>query len=606
MNFIKKSYARLHKNSESFIQSEDSKYARYTLYLTFIGLILRFIGAIHLDVLADDMVYASQSAGILASKIISTHSNPPLFFYLTDLAYKIFGYSTFAARFWPMIAGTLLIPLIYLISNQLLKNRKQSFFVALFVTFSSFLIRMTFTEQSLVVLFFIFSGIYFGLLFINKPSNRILILCSLFFGLAMLTKYNAPFFIISFGLYCLYYRTLGKENKFLNTKNVLTLIIILFIFSMPFLSFNYLLYKQKGIVDVYFSRLVHLDSTQEIYGGLGGQENSFLDNLFNIGNYQSYKLPFFTDPLIVIFALYGLFILFKTNRNALIFTAIFLIVPFVLQSAGAPLQKHFAFMYLLLAIPAGIGFSNVLNFLKNKNFKKLALVLFIMISIFYLGVANGTPSHYFSKSPNAELKSFINSEISDSNLIIFDSRIYLARSMWLATDKAYLSFEQSLPILQQVFAQNMSSVPPMKVYFVECVVDDCGWGWVANNQNLNSSSESFIQSIAQTADIVKIIESPRFKGNELFNIIPQQYYKVYSAELRIPEQALEQIKQSQSFYFVPYLYKNMKDYLFDYKTIDPFAKLLDKSSYLIILISIVLSILSLFLVIFMLIKEPLN
>jgi len=582
--------------------SEEAKYARYTLYLTFIGLILRFIGAINLDVLADDVVYASQSAGITGAKIISTHSNPPLFFYLTDLAYNVFGYSTFAARFWPMIAGTLLIPLAYLISNQLLKNKKQSFFVALFVTFSSFLIRMTFTEQSLVVFFFIFAGIYFGILFMEKPSYRLLLVFSIFFGLALLTKYNAPFFIISFGIYALYNRS-SKGHKFLTVKNCLLFLAILILFAFPFLSFNYILYDQKGIVDVYFSRLVHLDATQELYGGLGGQENSFFDNLFNLNNYGNYKLPLITDPALVIFAIMGLFSLYKNNRKVFSFVLIFLLIPFILQSAGAPLEKHFAFMYILLAIPAGLGLSNSLNKLKTKNLKIIALVGFLLIAIYFLSISNGTPSHYFSKGPNAELKSFINSEVSDSSLIVFDSRIYTARSMWLATDKTYLNFEQSVPLLQQVFAQNMSAVPPMKVYFVECVVEDCGWGWVASNPNLNTSSEFFINSIAERADVVSIIESPSFNGNELFTGIPQEYYKVYSADLRIPQNILEQIKQSQSFYFVPYLYKNMNDYIFNYKTIYPFANLLDNLSYLVILAAIFLSILSVLAIFFMLIKS---
>ncbi|MEK6908486.1 MAG: glycosyltransferase family 39 protein [Nanoarchaeota archaeon] len=580
-----------------FFHSNESKYARYTLYLTLIGLVLRFIGAIHLDVLADDMVYASQSAGIIGSKIISTHSNPPLFFYLTDLAYNIFGYSTFAARFWPMITGTLLIPLIYLISNHLLKNRKQSFFVALFVTFSSFLIRMTFTEQSLVVFFFIFAGVYFGMLFMEKQSHKFLLLSSVFFGLALLTKYNAPFFIISFGIYAIY-SNFSKNNKFLTLKNTILFIGILVLFALPFLSFNYILYDQKGIVDVYFSRLVHLDSTQELYGGLGGQEKSFLDNLFNPGNYGNYKLPLFTDPLLVLFALYGLFLFYLHNKKAFYFILIFLLIPFVLQSAGAPLQKHFAFMYILLAIPAGLGFSTAISNLKSRNLKIISLVVFLLIAIYCLGISNGTPSHYFAKGPNAGLKYFINDEVSDSSLIVFDSRIYTARLMWLATDKAYLTFEQSVPILQQVFAQNISSVHPMKVYFIECVVEDCGWGWVASNQNLNSSSEYFIDSISETADVVSIIESPRFDGNELFNSVPQEYYKVYSVDLRIPQPALEQIKQSQSFYFVPYLYKNMENYLYNYKTIDPFSDLLDNSSYAIIIASIILAILCLIFVIF--------
>ena len=94
------------------------------LALISIGFLLRLKAALSLDVLAADMLYASQSAGVFNAKILSTHSNPPLFFYLTDLSYKIFGYTTFASRFWPLIAGTLLIVVIFLITKSLCKDEK--------------------------------------------------------------------------------------------------------------------------------------------------------------------------------------------------------------------------------------------------------------------------------------------------------------------------------------------------------------------------------------------------------------------------------------------------------------------------------------------------
>ena len=94
------------------------------IILTLIGFLLRLKSALSLDVLADDMLYASQSAGILKAGLLSTHSNPPLLFYLTDLAYFIFGHTTFASRFWPLIAGTLLIPIIFYLTKILTKNEK--------------------------------------------------------------------------------------------------------------------------------------------------------------------------------------------------------------------------------------------------------------------------------------------------------------------------------------------------------------------------------------------------------------------------------------------------------------------------------------------------
>ncbi len=589
-----------------FLHSDYHKYTRKILLITFLGFLLRLIAARNLEVLADDMVYASQSAGIFGAKLISTHSNPPLFFYLTDISYKLFGYTTIASRLWAILCGTLLIPLAFLICNKLLKNQRKAFFSAVMVAISSFLIRMSFTEQSLVVLFFIFFGVYVGMLFLDNSRKFLFIVFSILFGLALLTKYNAPFFILAFGVYALWYVRLKKTNsKPITLKSLSLLIAILILFSLPFLSFNYLLYNQKGIVDVYFSRIVHLNTTQEMYGGLGGQENSFTDNLLNLSNYGNYSLPFLTDSLLTIFAIYGVWRLFKNkNKNVLMFIGCFLFIPFILQSAGAPLQKHFAFMYFILAIPASECMHNIYEKIKNrKALKIITLCLFLGAILFSWGISLGTPNNYLSQGPTAQLKSFINEEVTDSSLLIFDSRIYTARSMWLATDKAYLTFDQATAFLNQVFSQKVANSKYMDVYFVECVVEDCGWGWVSSNQNMNKSAEQFIDLISKNSDILKKINSKVYDGNELKIGQPtQEYYRVYRTRLNIPTAYLPEIKKSQSFYFTPYLYLNLNNYLFKYKTVDSFSRLLDKSSYIIILISVILSIVSLLFIFLFLLK----
>jgi hypothetical protein len=451
---------------------------------------------------------------------------------------------------------------------------------------------MTYTEQSLVVLFFIFSGVYFGMLFMDQPRTKKLILSALFFGIALITKYNAPFFIISFCLYSLYYQIKVSSNKFLSTKNISLFIMILFLFALPFLSFNYILYKQKGIVDVYFSRLIPLESTQQLYGDLAGQKNSFTDNLLNSSNYGNYKLPFSTDKLLLAFAIFGIWRLINNKKSkTLVFLGLFLLIPFILQSAGAPLQKHFTFMHFILAIPAGYGL-NHFKFNKNKAFTYGIITLFLFTSAYSLVSTPGTPSNYYSNSPNSQLKSFVSEETTNNDLLIFDSRIYTARSMWLATDRAYLTFEQATPLLQQISAQGKTNESPIKVYFIECVVEDCGWGWVANNQGLNRSSEEFLEIISESADLQKIAISEE-----------GEYYKVYSTHLRFPSSLLDQIKMSQSFYFAPYLYLNMENYLYNYKTIDPFSRLLDKSSKFIITLAMLLAILCLLSVLIKLIEE---
>jgi len=127
----------------TLIYSKEKKVERYLLGLLTIGFILRLIAALNLGVLADDMIEASQSAGILGAKILSTTSHPALYFYLTDITYSLIGYTTLASRFWPLLTGTLTILLAFLITEKLFHNKNISL-LAICLTFrrKCFLLRM--------------------------------------------------------------------------------------------------------------------------------------------------------------------------------------------------------------------------------------------------------------------------------------------------------------------------------------------------------------------------------------------------------------------------------------------------------------------------------
>ncbi len=544
-------------NFINFIYSPSKKYERILIFLVIIGFILRLAAALNLDVLADDMVYASQSAGILDAKVLSTHSNPPLFFYLTDIAYQIFGYTTFASRFWPLIYGTMLIIIVFLI-GKFFFDEKTGLAAAFFATFSNFLVRMTFTEAALIVFFFCFLGAYFGLIYLKKRELKWLVLSGVVFGLGLLTKYNTPFFIMSFLVYSAYFIKSKKEIVFSknNIKNLFIFISILFLFALPFLSFNYLLYKDKGIVDVYFSRIINLEKTQELYGGLAGQGNSFFDNLLNIKNYGNYSLLYHTDIVILIFSLFGIFLWIKDKRkHELVFFIIFLVIPFVLQSAGSPLQKHFSFMIILFSLPAGYSINFIFEKISSWKMIFLIAILLSAFLIYNLNIAYGTPQNYFSKSPTSQLKSWINSNVEENSLIVFDSRIYPARSIWAATPKNFLLLDQFFSFYE--INQNISSEKiPTKIHIVECAIDDCGLGWVKDNSEFNISSENVLNVLKNNSNLEEIIYlKQKNEGKE-------EIYRLYNINIPIHPSLLEQTKLIQQFYFTPYLYKNMNNYIF--------------------------------------------
>lgn len=585
------------------IFSKEKSIERWLVFLVLIGFILRLIGAFNLGAFPDDMVHGSQTAGILNAKLLSTHSTPPLNFYLTDLSFKILGYTTLASRFPQLIFGTLLIVLIFLITKKFF-DKKVALAAAFFVTFSSLLVRMTIAEQSLVVLFFSFFGVYLGLEYIEKRKIYFLIFSAVLFGLAVLTKYSAPLFIFSFLIFSAYYIKSNKEKIF-TKKNIWHLVlffIIILIFSSPFLVFNYLLYKDKGIVDIYFSRIVNLNSTQQLYSGLAGQQNTVFDNLSKIGNYHNISLIFNSDLIIALFGILGLFFMFKDKKKfALSFFFIFLIIPFILQTGGSAIEKHFIFIPFLFSIPAGLSLNFILNKLDKKYLKIIFLLILIVLLVINLGTRYGTPYYYFSSSEISQLKSFINNNVNQEDLIIFDSRIYSSEVFWLATPHHFIDLQQFPDFYK--FNQNLSSSykNSVRTYVIECVQDDCNWGWVYSKPDFNQTSEALIQFLKAYSKPIESIGSYDYKGNELLSSKEKtEKFAVYSLTLDLNPGLVEQTDDMHSFYFVPYFYKNMNGYLFSYNLKSSTDILLNKFAYFMIIFSVILAVLSIFLLFFFL------
>ncbi len=560
------------------------------IFLTIFGFLIRLKAALGLDVFADDMLYASQSAGVINAGIISTHSNPPLYFYLTDLAYKVFGYTTFASRFWPLIAGTLLIPIVFLLTDYLFKNKKIALLSAFFVTFSAFLVRMTFAEQSLLVLFFVFSSTLFFLNYLENKKKFWFYLSAAGFGLGMLTKYSTPFFLLAFILFLGYFYE--KKDKILkerlNLKSISIFLLVIFFFSIPFLAFNLLIYKDKGILDVYFSRIISNQKSDELYGGLAGQGEYFFQRIGNIQNYSQWKLPLLTDPVIAILAIVGLFFMSRKKEHfSIFFVTIMLLIPFILQSGGSALQKHFAFIPFLLSIPAAFGFLEIKDKIKSKESKLIFSLLVLVGLILSLGNTYGTPPGLLEKSATSELKSLINDKVDENDLLILDSRIYTARSFWLASPNSFVLSSQLKEIYDYTSKLPAEKLKPIGVYYVECALDDCGWGTIKNDQNLNQTTEQITSIFRQNGILIGSISSKAKTWQEFLNPGKEsQVYNVYYLIINLPPEIVSQSKKSQSFYFTPYLYENMDSYTFNYGA-EGFWKFLNVLSKIIIYISMI-------------------
>jgi len=116
---------------------------------------------------------------------------PPLFFWLQCASMSVFGVNEFAARFPNAVIGLFTLMVLFILGKKL-HTAKFGFVWALIYT-ASFLPHLYFKSGIIDPVFnlFIFAGIVFGILAINKATdrrNKETVLCGLFVGLAVLTK----------------------------------------------------------------------------------------------------------------------------------------------------------------------------------------------------------------------------------------------------------------------------------------------------------------------------------------------------------------------------------------------------------------------------------
>ena len=583
----------------SLIYSKEKRYQRILIVLLIVGFFLRLLAALNLDVFADDMVYVEQSANIWHAKILSTNSHPPLFYYLTDLAFKVFGYTTFASRFFSLVAGTLLIAVVFLITKKLW-NEKIALYAAFLATFANFLIKLTVGEQSNLIFFFAFFGIYVGMLYLESKKISYLIFAAVLFGLANLSKYNGFFFLAGFFLFALYHFYHKKEKIFSkqHIKHGIIALIIILLLALPFLAFNYLIYKEKGFLDFQFAKITQSPTALELYKGLGGIDASLSDGLTRPSNYSNYLLVYKTDLLLFVLGLLGTaLLLYKREKIPLAFLVCFLLIPFVLQSGSSTLAKHFAFMHIVLTIPGAYVLNQILSKINRRSIKLAVIAVLALILLANLGNHTIAASNYLSPSAVSQLKSYINHNVQPGDLIVMDARIYTGQAFWLATDHNMLNpfqFVEFYNYHNQVPAQQKQTTT---VYLVECATDDCGWGNIAS---INQSSESFFVSIANASDSPATISTKIYEGNEFYGPKHSETrYNIYKLQLQLNPQLVESTKSMNSFYYAPYLYLNMKEFVYNYDA-SGFEKPLDFIAHMVLYLAVILAIIAFIILFFFL------
>ena len=352
-----------------------TKSSLYLILIFLLALVLRIIAAHHTGVSTDEMVYSVIPYNIISSGALSTNEQGPLFFYLTDLGYKLLGgVNAISVRLVSIVFGSLACLVIFLISQEIFKNKKASLLSAFLFAVSSFAITFNY-EMDMLAFFFALLSILFFIKFL-KGKHYFLIFTSLFLALGSLAKPLILTLVLPFLLIFLIYL---KQKKLLSTKrinkNLLTSLIVSIIVALlivsPVLIYNFLSYQEKGVTDYYFASVLGIGNYPVGGSGQHWETSRLIGVVSHIFTFMLTK-----DVILSIFGLVGGIFLFKKNKT--IFALLWLSILVLLLYVGGKVNSspHYLLVPAILSIFAGyplLRFSKILS--QKIKFKQVILLL---------------------------------------------------------------------------------------------------------------------------------------------------------------------------------------------------------------------------------------
>jgi 4-amino-4-deoxy-L-arabinose transferase-like glycosyltransferase len=235
-------------------------------------LFVPFLGQVHLFDW-DEINFAECAREMLASgNYFSVQINyqpfwekPPLFIWMQAGLMNIFGVNEFAARLPNAICGIITLLILFNIGKKIFNQQFALWWI--FVYASSFLPHFYFKSGIIDPWFnlFIFSSLYYFVLFIEYKTIRYILFSAILLGLAVLTKGPAALLIV--GLCITIYWIKNKFNPFIKIWHLFVFgICVLAIGGLWFLILS--ISGNYAIIQEFFTYQIRLFNTQD--SGHGG------------------------------------------------------------------------------------------------------------------------------------------------------------------------------------------------------------------------------------------------------------------------------------------------------------------------------------------------
>ena len=108
---------------------------------------------------ADEAIYVTRGIDIISANRLSTMDQGPVYYYILDIGYKLFGVNAFSSRLPGILFGSLSVILIYFIGKEFF-NKKKAMIASFLFAVSGYSIKFI-TELDMLMTFFLLFSIYF-------------------------------------------------------------------------------------------------------------------------------------------------------------------------------------------------------------------------------------------------------------------------------------------------------------------------------------------------------------------------------------------------------------------------------------------------------------
>lgn len=577
----------------NFIFSNDSR--KWLILIFFLGLILRFIAVSNNSPVADEMVHGSHALGVSNLAPLSTMTQGPIWFYLTDYSYRIFGVHLWSGRIMSLFFGSMSIIAVFLLTS-LFFSRRTAIISAFLFAISSYQMLWARIYMDEALLFFVLISSY---LFIKdyKTKGYITPLSGLFLGIGLLIKIISGVFIVVFAFFivvCIYNNRTNRIVFKKSIKNAVYFFLIIGISLVPLIAHNYFLYKEKGIVDLPFAMYFGINT--EVYqgAGLAHGEGFMLETLPK--NIKSVFSEYFfkQDKLIFLIALVGLLFFVKDIKKEKVFEKSFILTlfgfAFLFIVSTIVLDTHYTYFTAFFAFLAAPVIQKAGEKIGGQNSKRVIMVILTIIFLFNIIYINGV---LFHQSATEKMREFAVEKIGPNDLVVADSRIYSGNTIWMLNDKHYVD----AALLPQVmeYSRQSGQEQPVHTYFIECAIDDCGWGTIKDQPQLNQSMEEMagiFKNISQNTVYIKGGGKVKDVGYDTPRL---NQYIIYETYIPLNPGMLAGVDQTHSFFFYEIPRDKNPEKAFDYYRVSGAGdSLLNIISYAILYLLIILTVLSAF------------